>query len=161
MSKKIEERQRIIRAYKDETGETDIDTHDVALWAARKGYPLPRPADPLDMLARLFADALRIEVRIDPVTKRPYRANHALPIPGPGGVQKHLWIDIDDPTTTRLKMLKCINTRREQTIGDCYQMVLDAGRWSRTRPNEEPIQVPLDFGPDVEWRMNSENKKAS
>jgi len=35
-------------------------------------------------------------------------------------------------------------------------------RVGRINPNEEPITLPLDFGPDIEWRRNApgEEKKA-
>jgi len=37
--------QRLIRAYKDETGERELDMHKVAKWAVGKGWTLPRPPD--------------------------------------------------------------------------------------------------------------------
>jgi hypothetical protein len=157
---KSEKRQRFIRYYKQVTGETDIDMHKVAEMALGMGWKPPKPADPVDILARQFTSAARIETRVDPVTKEVYRANHALPIPSSDGRQRHLWIDIDDETTTRNRMLKCLGVRRENMVGDGVQATKDANRWNRTRPEQEPIQFPLDLGPDVEWRLNSKKKKA-
>ena len=37
--------------------------------------PMPKPVDPLDILARQFADAAKEETRYDDRTRRPYRAN--------------------------------------------------------------------------------------
>lgn len=65
MSKK-RERQILIRAWKEETGATEIDMHAVAKWAVGKGLPLPKPKSPLDMLAREFSDAARDEIAHDP-----------------------------------------------------------------------------------------------
>ena len=79
---KTAERQRLIRAYRDETGETEIDMRKVAEYAVSKGWPLPPPSDPLDNLAKLFADAARIEIRQDPKTGNPYRANWACYLSG-------------------------------------------------------------------------------
>jgi hypothetical protein len=76
---KVTERQRLIRAYRDETGETEIDMRKVAEFAVSKGWPLPAPRNPMDNLARQFADAARLEIRYDPATRNPYRANHAVP----------------------------------------------------------------------------------
>ena len=45
--------------------------------------------------------------------------------------------------------------RREQMVGDALQLNLDAEHWSNEHPNEEPIQLPLDFSDDVEWRKNT------
>ena len=75
----VAERQRLIRAYRDETGETEIDMRKVADFAVLKGWPLPPPSDPMDNLARQFADAARLEIRHDNTTGNPYRANHAVP----------------------------------------------------------------------------------
>ena len=40
----------------------------VAKWAAGKGWPLPVPQNPLDMLTKQFADAAREETRKDTTT---------------------------------------------------------------------------------------------
>ena len=74
------EMQRLMRAYKDETGEHEVDMHEVARYAIGKGWPLPTPADPIDLLARRFAKAAHDEIRYDAVTGNPYRANHALQV---------------------------------------------------------------------------------
>lgn len=52
--------------------------HKVASYALKKGWPMPEPKNPLDMLARDFSRAARQEIRQDKVTGKPYRANHAL-----------------------------------------------------------------------------------
>ena len=51
MSKK-HEMQRLIRLYKEETSETELDMRKVAKWAAGKGWPLPTPPNPLDLLTK-------------------------------------------------------------------------------------------------------------
>jgi hypothetical protein len=70
-----------------------------------------------------------------------------------------LWIDIDD--APRLSMLKCAVQRREQMVGDALQLSLDLDHWNSANPDEEPIQVPLDFTDDVEWRKNAPDEEAS
>jgi hypothetical protein len=52
-------------------------------------------------------------------------------------------------------------TRRNQMIGDGLQLTLDADHWNRIHPDEKPIQIPLDFYDDVQWRKNSPKEKAS
>ena len=34
-------------------------------------------------------------------------------------------------------------------------MTLTADHWNRVNPSEEPINMVLDFGPDVEWELNA------
>ena len=158
MANKFQLMQRIIRQYKDETGEKEVDMHKVARFAARRGWDLPTPADPLDLLAKEFARAARQEVRYDKETGQPYRVNHAIPAQGPKG-QLKLWIDIDE--APRKPMVKSLVNRREQMVGDGLQLTLDAEHWNRIHSEEEPIIMPLDFTDDVEWRKNAPDEKAS
>ena len=60
-------------------------------------------------------------------------------------------------------MLKSLVQRREQMVGDGLQLTLDALHWNSIHPSEEPINLPLDFTDDVEWRINApdEEKKVS
>ena len=152
MVRKQERLQQIYRWYKEETGIKEVDMHEVAKFAAKKGYPLPTPKAPLDLLAKELSLAAREETRKDEETGLPYRANHAYTIKTHSG-QLTLWVDIDE--TARKPMLKSLVNRREQMVGDAYHLTLDADHWNRINPDEEPIQMPLDFEVDVEWRKNT------
>lgn len=145
--------QSILRQYRDETGVTDVDMRNVAQFAVdHLGWPLSQPADPIERLAKEFARAAREEIKYDQVTGKPYRVNHA--IPADSG-QLRLWIDIDSPNTTRSKMLRSLGIRREQMVGDGLLLSYDADHWNSNHPDQEPIQIELDFTDDVAWRKNS------
>jgi hypothetical protein len=163
MATQSELKQRIIRQYRSETGIHDIDMKKVAGWAVKKRLvKLPAPQDPLERLAKEFSAAAREEMRYDPVTNRPYRANHHYTITQ-GGEQLHLWLDIDGEAP-RHKMIKCRNLRREQMIGDGLQLTLDLEHWSRIHPDEEPLTADMDLTEEIEWRKNAPgdtDKKAS
>lgn len=150
--------QRLIRLYKEETGEREVDMHQVATFANKKGWPLPTPISPLDMLAKAFSQAAREEIRRDPKTGLPYRANHAYTKPQ-GDKQLTLWVDIDE--APRGPMHKSLINRREQMVGDGLQLTLDADHWNSIHPDEPPIQIPMDFTDDVEWRKNSPGEEAA
>lgn len=158
VASKTKELQKIIRQYKDVTHEKAVEMHKVARFAANMGYPLSHPADPIDLLAKDFSRAARQEIREDEITRKPYRVNHA--IPAPDG-QYSLWIDIDE--AQRNPMLKSLVNRREQMVGDGLQLTLDVDHWNRINPDEEPIQMLMDFTDDVEWRKNApdEEREAS
>lgn len=153
---KMREMQRLIRHYRDETGELEVDMHKVAKWAASKGWPLPKPTNPLDMLAKQFAEAARQETRKDKETGLPYRANHSIPIKQ-GEEQLHLWIDIDE--APRSQMLKSLVNRREQMVGDGLMLTYDAEHWNRINPDEEPTQLDMDLTEDIEWRRNAPDEE--
>ena len=60
------------------------------------------------------------------------------------GQQKlHLWADIDDPSTTRIKMHKSLIMRREQMVGDGLQLTFDAP-WPRPGPSSQS-QLATEF----------------
>lgn len=152
MTNKVQMMQRLIRHYKDETGEKEVDMHKVAEFAVRKGWSLPAPTNPMDALAKQFSKAARQEIRRDKDTGRPYRANHAV-TSTQGSVQLTFWVDIDE--APRRVIHKSLINRREQMVGDGLQLTLDADHWNSINPNETPITIPMDFTDDIEWRKNT------
>jgi hypothetical protein len=151
MSKK-REMQRLIRAYKDETHERELDMRKVALWAAGKGWPLPTPPNPLDLLARQFSDAAREVIEYDKKTGRPYRVYHALKQKH-GETQLHFFIDIEE--ATRSQMLVSLVNRREQMISEGVMLTYDQDHWNDNHLDQEPIQLTMDLAFDIEWRKNT------
>ena len=151
--------QWYIRQYKRETGATEVDMHEVALFASRNGWPLPKPVDPLDNLAKQFAQAAREEIKHDEATGRPYRVNHAVPRSHRDGRQLYFWVDIDE--APRGQMLKSLVGRRQQMVGDALQLARDQEHWNNIHPDEEQIRLPLDFTYDVEWANNAPDEDAS
>ncbi len=49
-------------------------------------------------------------------------------------------------------MHRSLTKRREQMVGDAVHLIYDADRWNSQHPDLEPIQMALDFEPDVDWR---------
>lgn len=146
------EMQNLIRHYKTKTGEQEVDMHKVAAFAQKMGWPLPKPKNPLDLLAQQFSTAAREEIRYDAKTGKPYRANHALQTKQ-GDDLFNVWIDIDE--APRPAMRKSFVNRREQMVGDGLQLSLDMDHWNSIHPTEEPIELPMDFTDDIEWRKNA------
>lgn len=142
------ELQKMIRYYKEETGETEMDMAAVAKWLAARGHKLPEAATPVQLLEKALRRAAREEHRHDP-QGRPYRAYHAV-ADFVNGQKRWMWFDIDDEIP-RHRMQKSVTQRREQMVGDAVALVRDADHWNDLHPKEPPIQVELDFGPDVEW----------
>ena len=151
MTKK-QEMQRLIALYRDETGATEINMHDVAQFAVRKGWPLPKPKEPIDRLAEQFSAAAREETRKDLGTGHAYRANLAVTT-WEAGEQMTLWADIDKAPRSFAK--KSFAQRREQMVGDAVQLTLDVNHWNSVNSSEDPIRVEMDFNDDVQWRLSA------
>ena len=150
MATKQKEMQFLIREWKEATKNTEIDMHEVAAFAISRGWPLPPPVSSLERLAKNFSQAAREETRQDGKTGNEYRVYHAFK--PDGKAQGVLWVDIDE--APRKNMLKSAVMRREQMVGDAVQLTFDLDHWNRVNPSEEPIELPMDFQPDVEWRKN-------
>jgi hypothetical protein len=145
---------KAIHQYRYETGKTEIDMHEVAKWAVSKGWKLPKPKTPMELLAKELSKAAAQEMRHDK-DGRAYRANHAVTTKTTNGAQLTFWIDIDE--APRKLIHKSLIQRREQMVGDAVQLSFDAEHWNTAHPKEEPIVIPLDFTPDVEWRKNGQD----
>ncbi len=157
MATKKHEMRNFIEYFKEQTGNAELDMKEVAKLAVKNGWPLPAPVDPYDRLAKQFTDVVREVVRHDKKTGKPYRVYHAIPAEN-GNQQQFRWIDIDE--APRNKMHKSLVLRREQMVGDAYHLTLDADHWNSIHPEEDPINLPLDFGPDVDWRKNGPTEEA-
>jgi len=159
MATRTQELQRWIRQYRFETGIKEVDNRELALWLKAKGWTMPVPTDPVDILAKQLSEAARLETRRDSVTGRDYRAYHCYTVPQPGTTQLHLWVDIDE--ANRRQMWKSLIKKREQMVGEAVRVADDQDHWNRINPGEEPINIPLDFGPDVEWSRNAPDEKSA
>src|SRR3546814_20880257 len=115
MSKR-QERQRFIRYYKEQTGATEIDMHEVAKFAKKMNWKMPTPPSDVDMLAKLFTEDAQAEREYDNETGRPYRVYHAVPASG----QQSLFVYIEIHDATRPQMLKSAVTGRRQMVSDGY-----------------------------------------
>lgn len=155
--KKSQEMQRIMKRYKEETGRTSVDMHEVAKYAVGMGWPLPKPKTAIERLAEQFSGAAREEVRKDSVTGKPYRANLAVTT-WQGNQQTTLWHDIDE--APRSVAHRSFQQRREQMVGDAVQLTFDVMHWNRINAAEDPIKMEMDFTDDVEWRLAGPDDEA-
>ena len=144
--------QRFLRYYREETGEQELDMHKVAEFAASKGWPLPSPQSPIDLLAKRFTEAAREETDYDQKTGNPYRVYHAIPVTT-GQLSFFVYVDINQ--ATRPRMLKSLVNRREQMVSDGVQLTFDMEHWNGIHPEEEPITLPMDLTLDIEWRKGA------
>ena len=145
MSKKSD-LQKYIAWYVEETGDSEFEMRNVAVWLKERGYEMPEPKSPLEMLEKELRTAAREHHRQDDRGKS-YRAYHAI-TDSSSGVSRSIWIDID--TAKRPRMERSLKQRREQMVGDAVAISRDAAHWNRRNPNEKAIQIELDFGLDVE-----------
>jgi hypothetical protein len=151
-----EQMQKIWRAYEESGMPVPATARDVATWAIDLGLWEPRQADIISQCADDLARALREEYRTDGFGRR-YRTKHAVRITR-GGVQYSLWADLD--AAPREHMERAFAQRRQQIIGDCFQLRIDVDVYNDNNSDASPIQLILDFTRDVEEMMPPESEVA-
>lgn len=140
-----EQMQSIFDRFTTEVSSDPVSLDEVAAWAIDRGLYRPEPRDILKICRDALADSLRQEKRVD-AKGRKYRAKHSVR-QSIGGQQLSLWADID--TAPRSFMEKSFGQRRKAIVGDCFQIKQDVAHFNDINPNEEPIQMIIDFTEDV------------
>lgn len=138
-----------VERYKREVRDDGLlDAHDVAGWALKKGLHKPNVKTIIDIIAADIAQVFREEYRTDRQGRR-YRAKHAATTKI-GNKTMSLWGDLDDPAAPHSHFVKSFGQRRQQIVGDCFQLKTDADVYNDVRKPVESIQIVLDFSLDVE-----------
>ena len=149
---KSEKMQDFVNFYREKYNVMSVDMRDIAAEAKKMGWPMPRPKDPIDLLAAQFSDAQREQIGKDEVTGHPYKKNLAVST-WHGQTQTVLWTDID--VAPRPIAHKALSQYRDQMVGEAVQLKLTADHWNRVNANDEPITPELDLTPDVEWELSA------
>lgn len=157
MATKAQEMQRLIRQYKFENKTDEVDMREIAQFAAARGWPLPVPQDPLDLLAKKFSEAAREEIRYDKETKRPYRGQLAI-TQWSGEKQKTTWIDTDQAPRHRMQL--AVNRYREQMIGEAVMGTNTVDHWNKVNPEQMALIFDSDLTEDVQWRLRGESPES-
>ncbi|MFA7504216.1 MAG: hypothetical protein WCZ28_05920 [Burkholderiaceae bacterium] len=138
-----------IERYQSEVGDDGfLDPHAIAEWAYQNGLHKPSFRTVVDAIASDIAQCLREEYRTNEDGQR-YRAKHAVRVKN-GNRTMSLWADMDDEKAPRSHFLRSFAQRRQQIVGDCFQLKTDVDVYNSKNLDKEPIQVPLNFTLDVE-----------
>ncbi len=137
-----------------------LDPHAVAEWAYRNGLHKPNRRTVIDAIAADIAQVFREEYRTDKSGQR-YRAMHAVRS-RTGNRTMSLWADMDDERAPRDHFVRSFAQRRQQIVGDCFQLMTDVDVYNSKCPAQQPIQIVLDFTNDIEeLRLPLDGRKAA
>ncbi len=137
-----------------------LDPHALAEWAYQRGLHKPSLRTVVDAIASDISKLFREEFRTN-VDGQRYRAKHAVRFKR-GDKTMSLWADIDDGSVPREHFAKSFSQRRQQIVGDCYQLKTDVDVYNSKNGMQKPIQIPLDFTLDVEeLQLPLKNNKAA
>lgn len=150
-----------IERYKAEVGGDGLlDPHEVAVWAYKHGLHKPNIRTIVDAIASDISQFFREEFRTNQDGQR-YRAKHAVRFKK-GDKTMSLWADMDDEKAPRDHFVRSFAQRRQQIVGDCFQLKTDVDVYNGKNKAAQPIQIPLDFTLDVEeLQLPIKGKKAA
>lgn len=157
MARYNEQLQRVWHAFEKEQGYVPATARDAVKWGVERGMIEVPEIDPYDKLAEDMARALREEYATDKLGRR-YRKNHAVRVTK-GGVQHTMWAILG--VAPREHMQKAFVQRREQIVGDCFQLAIDVEVYNSLHKDQPPIPMLLDFRDDVEERRFWDKGKAA
>lgn len=134
------------KSYRDEVSTDPVDLKTVAAWAIEQELWVPRPIDLSTSLANDLAQALREEKRTDKAG-REYRANIPVRSRAKDGTSLFEWADIDD--APRRHVEKNVQQERRSIASDVYALIMKVEHYNETHPDEEPIQLIMNFEDDI------------
>ena len=146
---KQERLQRAWHHFDDRQDHLPSSARQACEWAVAAGLLQLPEIDPYDALAEDMAQALRAEYGTDDEGRR-YRINHAVRV-SKSGVQYTFWAALGFAPHDHME--KAFAQRREQIVGDCFQLKPDVDVYnSLTAKNMPKVQAVLDFTDDVAER---------
>lgn len=151
--------QGLWKRYENENDHLPASTREVIEWAvAEELIDLPK-TDPYDILAGQMAAALREEYKTDEKGRR-YRVNHAVRVTK-HGVQSTFWAIMGFAGRGHMQM--AFTQRRNQIIGDCFQLKVDVDVYNDLNKGQPAVQLVLDFTDDVAERefWDDEDREAA
>jgi hypothetical protein len=143
--------------FEEEHDRLPASAREVVEWAVEeKLLGLPH-IDPYDVLAGQMFTALREEYATDEKGRK-FRVNHAVRVTK-SGVQTTFWAIMG--FAPREHMQRAFVQRRNQIIGDCFQLKVDVDVYNGLNPDQLPLPLILDFSDDVKerefWDGNNDN----
>lgn len=149
MSNTPDRLQQIWHRYDNEHKHKPSGTREAVEKAVAEGLLELPIIDPYDILAGKMAAALREEIQTDEKGRR-YRVNHAVRV-NKSGVQYTFWATMGYAPHDHME--RAFTQRREQVIGDLFQLKTDVDVYNDLNVGKRPkIQLVLDFVDDVAER---------
>jgi hypothetical protein len=149
----IERLQQLTAEYRASGQSWPATNLQIATWAWDNALWRPQPSNMIARLAAELSDAMRQEYFVD-AQGRTVRAYHSARVMR-NGEQLNLWDDMR--SADREFMVIAFQQRRQQIIGDCVQLKLDADSYNENQNPGSPIQLVFDFTDDIAEREALEN----
>jgi hypothetical protein len=142
----IRQMQLLADEFFRETGKVSATKTEMAVWAIRTGRWNRQEEVALKQCADDFAEALRVEYVTDPKGRR-VRTKYAATLERDGKKQTN-WGDRKHVGREFIEV--SVKQQRNRIAGELYQIKIDVDSFNELYNDGEPIQISLDFTPDIE-----------
>jgi hypothetical protein len=129
----------------------------MARWAISTGRWNRHEEAALKQYEEDFANAFRVEYETDPKGRR-VRSKYAAMLVRDG---KKITLWGDRKYVGRQFAKISLKQKRNQIVGDCYQLKIDVDSYNKYYNTAEPIQIQFDFTSDMEQLDERKKKKKS
>lgn len=140
--------QHVWHMFQQENGYIPSSGREAVEWGVAQGLCSLPQTDPMDILAKQLSRALREEYATDAKGRR-YRVNHAVRVSA-NGVQFTFWGILGFAPHEHME--QAFTQRREQIVGDAFQLKTDVDVYNDMNQDRPPIQLDLNFTEDVQER---------
>ena len=143
-----------------ETGKVSATKNEMADWAISTRRWNRQEEVARKQCADDFAEALRVEYETD-VDGYRVRTKYAANL-GRDGKKQTYWADRKNAGHEFMEV--SVKQQRNRVAGELYQIKVDVDSYNKHYNDGEPIQIPLDFTPDIEEleeMARRRNKRAS
>ncbi len=147
--------QDMVSAYRRSGQKWPATSREIAYYIYRNRKWEPQEKDIVGQLARDLSRAMREECYTDPQGRR-VRTKHAArrveddlsdEVEDCPPTQKMLWHDIR--TDEAVHIVKALQQRRMQIVGDCKQLKTDADSFNDNHPSGTKVQLVFNFEEDL------------
>ena len=129
-----------------ETGKVSATKTEMADWAISMGRWDRQEEAARKQCADDFAEAMRVEYETDQKGRR-VRTKYAATLEREGKKQTY-WGDRKNVGHDFMEV--SVKQQRNRVAGELYQIKVDVDSYNERYNDGEPIQIPLDFTPDIE-----------
>ena len=140
-----EQLQRIVTEYREAGEPWPASSKQIASWAIGTEKWKPQRAALVGQCAEHLSRAMREEYSKDP-QGRSVRIKHAART-GTGSEQLVLWADVRTASAEHMQV--AFQQRRQQIVGDCQQLKIDADSYNENYNTGPAIQLSFDFTRDL------------
>jgi hypothetical protein len=137
--------QQVVREYRISGEKWPASPKMIAAWAIQNGRWRANPAAEIALCAREVSRAMREEYTTDSKGRR-VRLKHPV-VEHRDGEQIVLWDDIRTAPASHMRM--SFQQRRNQIVGDCRQLQVDAATYNDLHADQPSIQIVFDFRQDL------------